>query len=117
MTRKPFYGLMLGGTVLFLLLVLIVYLPNKGKAPTEPTQPTSFDAEAAFQQSCSSCHGKDLQGSAAAPSLVGLDLTVDEVVDIITNGRKGSFGFMPPNMFTGSDAEKKQLAEWILSHK
>ncbi|MBE3563711.1 MAG: cytochrome c [Hydrogenibacillus schlegelii] len=118
MTRKPFYFLMLGGTVLLLLLVFFVYLPTKGKGPAaEGETAANFDPQAAFQQSCASCHGQDLKGTPAAPSLVGLNLSVDEVVDIITNGRKGSMGVMPPGMFNGSDAEKKALAEWVLSHK
>ncbi|KWX07377.1 cytochrome c [Hydrogenibacillus schlegelii] len=119
MTRKPFYFLMLGGTVLLLLLVFFVYLPTKGKGPSaaEGETAANFDPQAAFQQSCASCHGQDLKGTPAAPSLVGLNLSVDEVVDIITNGRKGSMGVMPPGMFNGSDAEKKALAEWVLSHR
>lgn len=117
MTRKPFYYMMLGGVLLFLFLVFLVYLPNQGKAPAQDTTATNFDAQAAFEASCSSCHGKDLAGTAAAPSLIGLNLSVDEVVDIITNGRSGSFGKMPAGLFTGSAAEKKQLAEWVLSHK
>ena len=108
---------MLGGVLLFLFLVLFVYLPNKGKAPADDTTATNFDAAAAYEASCSSCHGQDLAGTAAAPSLIALNLTVDEVVDIITNGKTGSIGKMPAGMFSGSTAEKKQLAEWVLSHK
>ena len=85
-------------------------------APKDQSGTTAFDPEAAFMQSCSACHGKDLAGTPAAPSLIGLNLSADEVVDIITNGRKGPQGVMPPNMFTGTDEQKKQLAEWVLSH-
>ncbi|CAM3380897.1 c-type cytochrome [Hydrogenibacillus schlegelii] len=85
--------------------------------PPPAAEGAAFDPEQAFIASCASCHGQDLKGTPAAPSLVGLNLSVDEVVDIITNGRKGSMGVMPPGMFQGTDEQKKQLAEWVLSHQ
>ncbi|MBE3595106.1 MAG: c-type cytochrome [Candidatus Carbobacillus altaicus] len=86
-------------------------------APQDQGTTATFDPEAAYMQSCSACHGQDLAGTAAAPSLIALNLTVDEVVDIITNGRSGSQGVMPPGMFSGTEEQKKQLAEWVLSHQ
>lgn len=64
-----------------------------------------------FQNNCMSCHGEDLGGGAAGPSLIGTDHSVDEVKDIAENG----IGSMPPDQFEGSDEELEQLAEFIVS--
>ncbi|WP_102345790.1 menaquinol-cytochrome c reductase cytochrome b/c subunit [Bacillus sp. Marseille-P3661] len=58
---------------------------------------------------CLSCHGTELTGGPAAPSLVGTGLTPDEIANIAVNGQ----GTMPPGMFKGSDEELQQLAEFI----
>lgn len=86
--------------------------PAPPPAPA-PTESAAFDPEQAYMQSCSACHGQDLKGTPAAPSLIGLSLSTDEVVDIMTNG----IGVMPAGRFQGTDEQKKQLAEWVLSHQ
>jgi len=40
-----------------------------------------------FGQNCSSCHGKFGEGAAESPSLQASSLTVEEIKDIIANGR------------------------------
>ena len=62
---------------------------------------------------CIACHGADLIGSGSAPMLLGNELTVDEVKEVIVNGRGG----MPGGQFSGTDEELNTLAEWIASLK
>lgn len=76
------------------------------------TADVEFDAAGAYANSCGTCHGAELQGG-YGPTLVGLTLSADEIVDIINNGQ----GNMPPGTYNGSDEEKTALAEWILDHK
>lgn len=113
MTNRPFYFIMLGGFIFFLALVFLVGAKEEPKEEAAPAEEVQFDPAAQFAQSCAGCHGKDLQGMGNAPSLIGITLSTEEVMDIMANGR----GQMPKGMFTGSDEEKRALAEWILQHK
>ncbi|GIN38172.1 c-type cytochrome [Heyndrickxia oleronia] len=61
------------------------------------------------KQSCITCHGENLVGSPAAPSLIGTGLSADEVAKIAKEGK----GNMPANQFKGSDDELKKLSEFI----
>lgn len=63
-------------------------------------------------QSCVNCHGKNLEGGAAAPALVGTKKTEKEIYDIAVKG----VGAMPAGQFKGSDAEHKELAKFIASY-
>lgn len=69
------------------------------------------DPEAIAQKSCISCHGENLEGKNNAPSLRGMDLTKDEIVDVIMKGRpdKG----MPGGLVPAENVE--QLADWLAS--
>ena len=69
-------------------------------------------AEAIYKDSCASCHGGDLSGG-AGPSLetVGADMSADEILDVIENGK----GSMPPGLISGDDATA--VAEWLADHK
>lgn len=58
---------------------------------------------------CLSCHGNELQGSGPNPALIDTGLTVEEITDIVKNGR----GAMPGGLFAGSDEELQVLAEFI----
>lgn len=60
---------------------------------------------------CLSCHGDNLQGSATAPSLYDTDKTAEEIMIIAHEGT----GQMPPGVFKGTDEELKILAEFIKS--
>lgn len=59
-------------------------------------------------QTCTSCHGGELSGGAAAPSLVGTGLSAEEIAEIAKNG----VGNMPA-VFKGTDEELKTLSEFI----
>lgn len=64
-------------------------------------------------KSCIACHGADMSGGGAAPSLLGNELTAEEVAEVIKNGR----GAMPAGQFKGTDEELQILAEFIASLK
>ncbi|MFD1738534.1 c-type cytochrome [Bacillus salitolerans] len=60
---------------------------------------------------CLSCHGNNLAGGPAAPTLVGLDLTAEEIANIAKNGQ----GNMPSGIFKGTDEELQKLAEFVVN--
>lgn len=84
---------------------------EEGEETEEVATTEDFDAEAVAKQKCIGCHGGDLTGGmgGAAPSLVGLDVPKEEIVDVLHNGK----GAMPPNLVPGADAEV--MADYILS--
>ncbi|MFS0575247.1 cytochrome c550 [Sporosarcina sp. 179-K 3D1 HS] len=84
---------------------------EEGEGTEEVASTEDFDAEAVAQQKCIGCHGGDLTGGmgGAAPSLVGLDLSKEEIVEVLHNGK----GAMPPNTVPGADAEA--MADYLLS--
>ncbi|KIL48049.1 menaquinol-cytochrome c reductase cytochrome b/c subunit [Jeotgalibacillus campisalis] len=61
------------------------------------------------EQGCISCHGENLEGGSAAPSLAGSGLKADEIADIAVNGK----GNMPADLFQGTDEELEELAAYI----
>ncbi|MBU9711805.1 menaquinol-cytochrome c reductase cytochrome b/c subunit [Evansella tamaricis] len=61
------------------------------------------------QQNCINCHGGDMLGGAAAPSVFQSDYSKEEVMDIIINGAEG----MPAGQFEGTDEELETLAAFI----
>ncbi|HLS36364.1 MAG TPA: c-type cytochrome [Bacillota bacterium] len=67
-----------------------------------------------YKNSCASCHGDDLEGSQAGPTLLGIDHDEEGIKDIIINGIEGDPG-MPAGMFDGSDEEMDELVEFIYS--
>lgn len=60
-------------------------------------------------QGCIACHGENLQGGAAAPSLINTGLKADEIAKIAKNGR----GKMPAGIFKGTDDQLKKLTTFI----
>ena len=64
-------------------------------------------------KSCIGCHAADLKGGPAAPGLLGNELTAEEVLEVLHNGR----GAMPGGQFAGTEEEAVQLAEFIASLK
>ena len=79
--------------------------------PSDLVVDTDHPGYAVYESSCLGCHGDSLEGGAAGPSLLDIDYTAEEVMDIAVNG----IGDMPPGLFEGSDEELEQLAEFILS--
>lgn len=64
--------------------------------------------EELYMNSCASCHGNDLSGPMAPPlTNIGADLSEDEILDIIQNGK----GVMPARTAEGEDA--KAIAAWL----
>jgi cytochrome c550 len=86
----------------------------EGDTTEEEADVASFDPEVAIGQ-CVSCHGGDLTGGmgGAAPSLVGTDLSKEELVDIIQNGISGTA--MPGNLVPEEHLD--EMADYILSLK
>ena len=62
---------------------------------------------------CISCHGNQLEGTGAAPTLVGTGLTSEQIAEIAKNGSEN--GKMPAGLFTGTDEELIKLSEFISS--
>ncbi|WLV23429.1 c-type cytochrome [Aciduricibacillus chroicocephali] len=85
---------------------------NKPIPPGEKVEINTDDpGYEVFKNSCASCHGAELEGGGAAPSLIGIEQTPEEIADIAKNG----IGSMPPGVFKGSDQELKQLVDFIAS--
>jgi menaquinol-cytochrome c reductase cytochrome b/c subunit len=62
------------------------------------------------KNSCITCHGENMTGGAAAPSLVGTGLKPEEIKEIAKNGKPPG---MPAGLFKGTDEELDKLAEFI----
>lgn len=58
---------------------------------------------------CLSCHGDNLEGGAAAPSLQNSGLKPEQIAEIAVKGQKA----MPAGVFKGTDEELKILAEFV----
>ncbi|HEY4579053.1 MAG TPA: cytochrome c [Savagea sp.] len=68
---------------------------------------TEFDPAEFAQGKCISCHGGDLTGQGSTPGLVGLSLSVDEIKDILENGKNA----MPANLVPAPNLDA--MAEYI----
>jgi menaquinol-cytochrome c reductase cytochrome b/c subunit len=87
---------------------------EQGKIKAEATIDKNADGYKIYQkQGCINCHGEDLAGGAAAPSLVDNGLKPEQIQKIAKNGR----GKMPAGIFKGSDEELGKLAEFVSSVK
>lgn len=73
----------------------------------EDVTTAEFDPEVQ-SKSCISCHGDNLEGG-MGPALVGTDLEVDEIEEIIINGK----GAMPPGLVEPEHVT--EFAEWLKS--
>lgn len=84
---------------------------NKPIPPSDVVIDTEDPGYAVYENNCLSCHGENLEGGAAGPSLMGIERSAEEIADIAVNG----VGDMPPGLFNGTDEELEQLANFILS--
>ncbi|WP_068672016.1 menaquinol-cytochrome c reductase cytochrome b/c subunit [Oceanobacillus sp. Castelsardo] len=84
---------------------------NKPIPESSVTIDTEHSGYAVYENSCMSCHGGELEGGPAAPTLVGIEYSAEEIADIAVNGT----GAMPAGIFTGSDEELEQLADFIVT--
>ena len=66
------------------------------------------------QYGCINCHGENLEGGAVGVPLnmIGSNLSVEEITEVITNGR----GAMPGGLVTNEE-DIKALAEWLSTLK
>lgn len=75
------------------------------------------DAKALFKSNrCITCHATDLSGTAGLNSNlqhVGSRLTKEEIVDVITNGKRT----MPAQKDKLSSEEIQELADWLVGLK
>lgn len=76
---------------------------------------TTAEAEIpqAYQTSCASCHGGNLEGG-FGPALdkIGAKMSKEEISDIIKDG----VGSMPPQKNV-PDSDRESLAEWLAEQK
>ncbi|UYY97329.1 cytochrome c [Peribacillus frigoritolerans] len=81
---------------------------KEGGGKTEETESASASPEDIYKQNCISCHGDAYQGG-VGPALKGVGdrLSVDEVKDVITNGR----GAMPSGLVEEQNIDA--MAEYI----
>src|SRR5690625_3589998 len=83
--------------------------------PIPPGEEVEIDVEHpgydVYANSCISCHGDELEGGAAGPTLIGIERSGDEIADISVNG----IGDMPAGLFDGTDEELDDLVDFILS--
>lgn len=87
-----------------------------GKIRAEAAIDTESDGYKIYtEQTCINCHGENLEGGPAAPTLVDVELSAEEVADIAKNGTES--GKMPPGIFKGTDEELKVLSEFIINTK
>ncbi|MFC4387649.1 c-type cytochrome [Gracilibacillus marinus] len=84
---------------------------NKPEWPSEVEIDTSHPGYAAYENSCLQCHGGELEGGPAAPTLIGVEYTAEEIMDIAVNG----INSMPADQFQGTEEELQQLAEFIVT--
>jgi cytochrome c550 len=81
---------------------------KEGGGKTEETENASASPEDIYKQNCISCHGDAYQGG-VGPALKGVGdrLSVDEVKNVITNGR----GAMPSGLVEEQNIDA--MAEYI----
>jgi cytochrome c550 len=101
---KVFLSIFAAGIALTFVLGIIGYPTNPEEAANESEAVT---IDQFVTQSCGSCHGADLKGG-FGPSIVGLTLTKEEIIEILVNGQ----GTMPPGQAKGNEEE---VAEYLLT--
>ncbi|GGI39225.1 cytochrome c551 [Mammaliicoccus stepanovicii] len=101
------------GIISLVALSTIIFAGCGGSSGDKKTEEYSSKGEELFKNnSCVSCHGKDLEG-ASGPSLkkVGSKLSQSEIEKIINEGK----GSMPSKVLEGKDA--KEVAKWLSEQK
>lgn len=110
--------------MMLLALISVVYLTwesvvlhdwEQAEAQGQISQ-VEIDTEAQGYQilsdnTCLSCHGNNLEGSATAPPLYDTEKSAEEIMDISING----LGNMPADVFKGTDEELQIMADYIKS--
>ncbi|WP_040981371.1 menaquinol-cytochrome c reductase cytochrome b/c subunit [Oceanobacillus jeddahense] len=83
---------------------------NQPIPPGESIVDESHPGYAAYETSCLSCHGGELEGGAGPALVGGNEHSKEEIMDIAVNG----IGSMPADVFQGTDEELEQLADFII---
>ncbi|MFC3038916.1 c-type cytochrome [Virgibacillus xinjiangensis] len=119
--RPVAVGMMLLGLVSVIWLTYASAAQVDWEARGEANKPIPEDEQVAvdtdhagyeiYQNNCMSCHGEDLSGGAAGPSLIGIDRSAEEIATIAQEG----IGSMPADQFTGSEEELQNLVDFITS--
>lgn len=107
----PYLLIMVLGIGLMVALSLIGVYDSKetgGKESDNIAQAAT--PEEIYQKSCFSCHGSNYEG-AVGPELKGVDerLSVDEIKDVLQNGR----GAMPKGLVPSESLDA--MAEWLMT--
>ena len=82
---------------------------EEGAEGGEGASAGEFDPEAVAQQKCISCHGSSYEGQGNFPSLVGTELSEEEIADILANGK----GAMPGGLVEAENIDA--MAAWVKS--
>ncbi len=109
-TSRALLSLLAGGLVLSLGLAFSGIGVQKEGEQAEVAAPTAEEIQALVQSACTSCHGADVKGGAAAPTLHNLDQKYDqdEIATILRSGKGG----MPGGLVPGNEA---YVAEYLLT--
>lgn len=121
MNNKPV--VFIGSLLIIALVVIVVFLiktdpfgdvtpvrQDQARPPADqPGQPMEFgEAMTIYGEACASCHGKFGEGVAGFPGLQSTSLSIDEIKNIISNGK----GNMPAFEHI-HEPELTELAEFI----
>lgn len=110
----PFAFIAVVGIILMLSFSFIGLDNMKDAANGGEEKKAAANPEEIVQQTCTSCHGQNLEGAGQAPALkdVGARLSKDQIQDVIING-KGTG--MPGGLVPPDNAAK--IAEWLSKKK
>ncbi|WP_202080664.1 c-type cytochrome [Caldalkalibacillus salinus] len=101
---KVFLSIFTAGIALTLVLGIVGF-----KEGEELAGPSTAETHPDFMQSCINCHGADLRGTGQSPNLRHLDLTEEEILDVVTNG----VGAMPGGQAAGHEEEVVEYLQSI----
>jgi ubiquinol-cytochrome c reductase cytochrome b subunit len=97
--------------------------PNPSPTASPNTQAVSADSPPlAYMKECANCHGARGQGVKPFPKLLGVNAkprrTVEDIIGLLNDPT--AYGLEPPmKSFAAklSDAEKREIAEWVVTLK
>ncbi|WP_010097023.1 cytochrome c550 [Ornithinibacillus scapharcae] len=120
MKRNPLIPYALIAIVGILAVIVIAFVGNDqrkeiaGGDESGQEEAIMENPEEIYEASCVACHGADLSGGMGpALSAVGAELSVDEIKEIITNGK----GQMPPQSGTLKSEEIEIISKWLSEKK
>ncbi|WP_078391376.1 c-type cytochrome [Shouchella patagoniensis] len=86
-------------------------MDEEGDEPIVIDDPVEY-GQGLVESSCLSCHANDLSGTASAPAINNLDLSHDEIVNVVSNGQGEG---MPSFSGNFEPEEIDAIAEYLLS--